>query len=90
MACVALHPSGFKANYMDLSRGSAGMLSGVGNTLASVASYGGPLAVGFILETSGSWPTVFGAVCAVNVLAAGVYGCFSRVTPLDDGPAKDL
>ncbi|KAH8060232.1 hypothetical protein JL722_5198 [Aureococcus anophagefferens] len=39
LAFISLHPSGFKANYMDAaSRDAAGFVSGVGNTVGSAAS----------------------------------------------------
>jgi sugar phosphate permease len=83
MGFVALHPSGFKANYMDLTLYSSGLLSGLGNTLASVASYVGPLVVGYILQTSQSWPLVFVTVSCVNVVAALGFLMFSSVQPVD-------
>jgi sugar phosphate permease len=83
MAFVGLHPSGFKANYMDLSVRSSGLISGLGNTLASVASFVGPLVVGYLLEKTGSWPLVFGIVACINVAAALVFGSLSSITPVD-------
>ena len=68
---------------MDLSEHSAGMLSGVGNTVASVASYAGPLVVGAVLERHRSWPRVFAVVVGVNAAAALFYGCCARAEPLD-------
>eukprot|EP00755_Sulcionema_specki_P008914 Sspe_Gene.6113::Locus_2048_Transcript_1_1_Confidence_1.000_Length_1217::g.6113::m.6113 len=45
-----LCPSGFKANYLDITVKYVGVVSGIGNTLGTVSSYLGPLLVGYILE----------------------------------------
>ena len=50
MGFIGLHPSGFKANYMDLSLHSSGLLSGMGNTMASLAAFVAPLVVGHVLK----------------------------------------
>jgi len=70
---MALHPSGFKANYMDVTTRSGGLVSGVGNTIASVASSMGPLWVSQLRQATGSWEPVFRSVACVNLLAALVF-----------------
>ena len=50
LGATALHPLGFKANYLDVvSPASAGLVSGVGNTLASAASWAAPQVAGALL-----------------------------------------
>jgi cyanate permease len=83
MGACALHPSGFKANYMDVSLHSSGIVSGVGNTMASVASFVGPFVVAFILRHSNSWHPVFVSVAVVNLVAAVCFGLCSTATPVD-------
>jgi hypothetical protein len=90
-AFVSLHPSGFKANYLDaVSAHRSGLASGVGNTLASLASFVGQLAVGWMLDSSsggyGSWTPVFLSVAACNTLAAAAFGVLSTASPVDSGP----
>merc|ERR1712217_899957 len=51
----ALHPSGFKANYMDVTLTRGGLVSGVGNTIASIASSAGPLIVARSHAMTGGW-----------------------------------
>ena len=82
---AALHPSGFKANYLDVARGvrGSGFCSGLGNTLASLASFLSPLVVGRLLSTSESWAPVFGAIAATNLAAAAAFGALSTTTPID-------
>jgi sugar phosphate permease len=86
---VALHPSGFKANYLDaVSPTHSGFVSGVGNTIASAASFGGPIVVGHILKEYRSWQLVFAVVAAANLCAAIVFGTLSTATPVDTLPAQ--
>ena len=46
----AMHGSGFKANYQDLTSKHCGGLTGVGNTVATLASTLGPLATAHVLH----------------------------------------
>lgn len=87
MGLVGLHPSGFKANYMDLSVRSSGLISGLGNTIASISSFIGPLAVGALLAKQQSWPLVFATVASVNVIAAIIFGTLSSTEPVDASPS---
>ena len=82
MAFAALHPSGFKTNYMDVTRHNSGALSGVGNTVATAASYAGPIIVDRLRDSRG-WPAVFSVVAGVNLVAAAFFGLASTATPLD-------
>jgi MFS family permease len=85
MGACALHPSGFKANYMDVSLHNSGIVSGVGNTLASVASFVGPFVVAGILHHYNSWYLVFLSVAVANLLAAAFFGLCSTTIPVDGG-----
>lgn len=87
MGLVGLHPSGFKANYMDLSVRSSGLISGLGNTIASISSFVGPLVVGALLARQQSWPLVFATVASVNVIAAVIFGTLSSTEPVDASPS---
>lgn len=82
-AFTALHPAGFKANYMDISLFSGGLVSGVGNTLASLASFVFPLIVSHVLQRYESWALVFALVSIIHLCAAGVFGTLSGVEPID-------
>ena len=75
----ALHSSGYKASYLDVggSRHS-GTLAGLGNTVASVASYLGPRLAGVVLSSAGvhdagAWRTIFAMTALVNVAGACVF-----------------
>eukprot|EP00965_Chrysotila_dentata_P208317 6184625-Pleurochrysis_carterae.AAC.1 len=82
-AFAALHPAGFKANYMDIARTSSGVVSGLGNTFASLSSYVGPLLVAWLLRAFPSWLPVFATIASVNLAAATVFASFSTTTPVD-------
>lgn len=82
-AFTALHPAGFKANYMDISLFSGGLVSGIGNTLASLASFAFPLIVSHVLQHYGSWSLVFILVAIIHLLGACVFGTLSSVEPID-------
>eukprot|EP00930_Biecheleria_cincta_P024637 TRINITY_DN17620_c0_g1_i1.p1 TRINITY_DN17620_c0_g1~~TRINITY_DN17620_c0_g1_i1.p1 ORF type:complete len:464 (+),score=58.91 TRINITY_DN17620_c0_g1_i1:45-1394(+) len=82
-AFTALHPAGFKANYMDISLFSTGLVSGVGNTLASLASFAFPLIVAHVLQHYESWALVFMLVAIIHLSAACAFGTLSSVEPID-------
>uniref|UniRef100_A0A7S3BMG8 Major facilitator superfamily (MFS) profile domain-containing protein n=1 Tax=Haptolina ericina TaxID=156174 RepID=A0A7S3BMG8_9EUKA len=84
LSFVSLHPSGFKANYLDaVSASNSGFISGVGNTLASGASFAGPIVVGHLLERYHNWSLVFGLVALTNLFAAAVFATLSTGSPVD-------
>jgi len=80
---MALHPSGFKANYMDVTTHHSGLVSGIGNTIASVASSVGPLWVSQVRESAGHWAPVFHSVASMNLLAALVFCTLSSTRPIE-------
>ena len=83
MGFAALHPSGFKANYMDVTLYNSGVTSGLGNTIGSVASFGGPYLVAWILKQYASWSLIFLSVAGTNLVAAALFGLFSTAEPID-------
>lgn len=84
LGAMAFHPSGFKANYMDVSSTSGGLISGIGNTVASAASSIGPLVVAHLNESSGSWRMSFTSVAVLDIAAAGVFFAFASTTPIEN------
>lgn len=82
-AFVALHPAGFKANYMDVTSASAGAVTGIGNTFASLASFAGPHLVAYVLRRYGSWAPVFAMLAMLQLLAGAGFLLFSTTTPVD-------
>uniref|UniRef100_A0A7S2Q4Q5 Major facilitator superfamily (MFS) profile domain-containing protein n=1 Tax=Zooxanthella nutricula TaxID=1333877 RepID=A0A7S2Q4Q5_9DINO len=79
----ALHPSGFKANYLDVTTSRGGLISGAGNTIASVASSVGPPAVARIRQGAGSFAPAFSVVAWLCLAAALVFSTLSSATPIE-------
>lgn len=65
-----LAPSGFKANYLDITEEYVGIISGYGNTLGTVASWAGPKLVAALLLHFGSWDIVLLVVASSNIFAS--------------------
>eukprot|EP00928_Gymnodinium_smaydae_P096856 TRINITY_DN8638_c2_g1_i1.p1 TRINITY_DN8638_c2_g1~~TRINITY_DN8638_c2_g1_i1.p1 ORF type:complete len:454 (-),score=32.39 TRINITY_DN8638_c2_g1_i1:276-1637(-) len=91
-AAFGLAPSGFKANYLDITEQYVGVISGYGNTLGTIASFFQPKLIAFILDSTGatketsatgSWALVLGAVALINVLALVFYASFATVSPIE-------
>lgn len=78
-----LAPAGFKSNYLDVTVKHVGLVSGIGNSLGTVSSYGGPLIIAFILQTYNSWNKVFAIMAVANILACCVFLMFGQVVPVD-------
>ena len=76
---------------MDVTRSATGVVTGVGNTLASLAAFVGPVVVGLLLQRFGSWAPSFCAIATLQLLAALAFARFSTATPVDEGkPSADL
>merc|ERR1719215_39422 len=72
-AFFGFSPSGFKANYLDITEKYVGSISGIGNALATVASWVGPQLIALLLSRFHSWDLVLAAVALSNLMAAAVY-----------------
>jgi len=80
---AALHPSGFKANYMDVTSSSGGLVSGVGNTLASIASFAAAAIIGRLLSAYGSWALVLSLIALGNLVATLAFASLSVAAAID-------
>jgi ACS family sodium-dependent inorganic phosphate cotransporter len=78
-----LSPSGFKANYLDVTELYVGVVSGYGNTLGTCASFFGPQIVGFFLKGNGGWDAALASIAAVSLISSGVFVSFCTVTPVE-------
>ncbi|CAK0837666.1 unnamed protein product [Prorocentrum cordatum] len=89
---LALHPSGFKANYMDVTTSRGGLVSGIGNTIGSLGSTAGPLVVAHLRDVTGGWTAAFQSVSLLSVAAAVLFSTMSSTVPIeaDEVPAKDV
>ena len=85
LAFAALHPAGFKANYMDVTTAHSGVVSGIGNTIASVAPSVGPLlVVQMRMQNEGRWDMPFASVALLNLFAALVFCACSSTVPIEE------
>jgi cyanate permease len=86
-----LAPSGFKANYLDVTELYVGVVSGYGNTLGTCATFFGPQIVGFFLKGNGGWDAAFAMQTAVCLISSAIFVSFCTVTPVerDDDSKKE-
>lgn len=85
--CLGLSAAalGWNASYSDLSQRSAGMLMGVGNTLATLPTLISPHMTAIILtKTTLGWSGVFSILAGFNIFAAGFYFWYMQCKNLDD------
>ena len=78
-----LAPSGFKANYLDITIKYVGIIAGYGNTLGTVASWAGPQIVAALLQRFESWDLVLATVAASNAAATLNYVLRATVDVID-------
>jgi sugar phosphate permease len=92
LCCVqglaTLQGLGFGASYLDISKYNGGLVTGVGNTIATGASYLAPAFAGWVLpndHTTGpeSWRQLFFAFAVSNLIGLVLYVPFISVIPLD-------
>lgn len=89
-AAQAFHAGGYYANYLDLTRNYAGMLTGIGNTIASTAGIIVPRFVAFNLQDGrGNWMPVMVAMLVLNIAAMAMCAKFMSTECLDDAIATD-
>jgi len=90
-ASQAMHAGGYFANYLDLSRDHVGMLTGLGNTLASIAGVATPKFVAFNLHYSKyPWRVIGAAGACLNLLAILLVSKFMSTHCLDAEPASPV
>jgi len=82
-AFFGLSPSGFKANYLDITEKYVGIIAGYGNTLGTVASWAGPQIVAGLLQRFESWDLVLATVAASNAAATLNYVLRATVDVID-------
>jgi len=98
LCCVqglsTLQGLGFGANYLDISKHHSGLVTGVGNTVATGASYAAPVFASWLLAGGHqkaqshiemeSWRRLFLAFSISNVLGLALYFPFCSTTPVDE------
>jgi sugar phosphate permease len=67
----------FGVNHLDIGPKYAGTLMGITNTAATIPGIFGPIAVGYILTSTGSWTGVFLMIAAVNMFGLLIWNLFA-------------
>lgn len=73
VSATSLGQAGFVANMSDIAPRQAGQMFGLCNTFGSFAGILGVVAVGFIVEATGSYVPVFQATAAMYVVGVVVW-----------------
>lgn len=83
-ACIGLAPNGFKSNYLDVTEQYVGVVSGAGNSLATLSSWASPLFVTWLLKNfAGRWDLVHISLFTVNIIASLNFVLCSTTTPIE-------
>ncbi|XP_045689644.1 solute carrier family 17 member 9 [Phyllostomus hastatus] len=83
--------SGISVNIQDLAPSCAGVLFGVANTAGALAGVVGVGLGGYLIETTGSWASLFHLVAAISSLGLCSFLLFGKAQRVDLGPAhQDL
>ncbi|EFJ49564.1 hypothetical protein VOLCADRAFT_59482 [Volvox carteri f. nagariensis] len=82
----ALTLGGVSASHLDVAPRNAGLVFGAGNTAATLAGLVSVPVTGYVLQTTGSWPLVFGITALHYVAGAVAWTIWSGDKPLpEDG-----
>ncbi|KXZ55720.1 hypothetical protein GPECTOR_2g1270 [Gonium pectorale] len=82
----ALTLGGVSASHLDVAPRNAGLVFGAGNTAATLAGLLSVPFTGYLLQTTGSWPLVFGITAFHYVAGAVVWALWCGDRPLpEDG-----
>ncbi|XP_054946583.1 voltage-gated purine nucleotide uniporter SLC17A9 isoform X1 [Physeter macrocephalus] len=81
--------SGISVNIQDLAPSCAGFLFGVANTAGALAGVVGVCLGGYLIETTGSWTSVFNLVAAISSLGLCTFLVFGKAQRVDLSPAHE-
>lgn len=82
-AFFGVAPVGFKSNYLDVTERFVGVVSGIGNTLGTGASYCGPIFVAQLLQHFGGWDAALLSITVINIIAAINFVRSVQVVPIE-------
>lgn len=86
----ALTLGGVSVSHLDIAPRHAGVIFGAGNTAATLAGLISVPFTGFLLQTTGSWPLVFGITAAHYLLGAVLWSLWVGDKPLpEDNEGKE-
>jgi MFS transporter, ACS family, solute carrier family 17 (sodium-dependent inorganic phosphate cotransporter), member 9 len=76
VACCSFHNAGIMVNPQDLAPKYAGSVFGVMNTVGALPGFVGVKFVGYMLETTKSWPLVFNQTACICFFGYLIYFLF--------------
>ena len=76
--------SGYATNHLDIAPKYAGALLGITNTVATIPGVVGVALTGWLVETTGSYDSVFVMVACVNLVGVAVWLLFAKAEQLVD------
>lgn len=82
LALYSFSASGFHSYLQDVSKGNAGVVFGITNSVSIAAGIFGNLLTGLVLEASGSYSSVFVLFAALNVSAAALFATATSEAPV--------
>ncbi|KAG2453915.1 hypothetical protein HYH02_002118 [Chlamydomonas schloesseri] len=87
----ALTLGGVSASHLDIAPRNAGLVFGAGNTAATLAGLVSVPVTGYLLQTTGSWPLVFGITAFHYVAGAVLWAAWAgdRQLPEDGAPVAN-
>lgn len=88
-ASLPFSHSGISVNIQDLAPSCAGFLFGVANTAGALAGVVGVCLGGYLIETTGSWTSVFNLVAAISSLGLCTFLVFGQAKRVDLSPAHE-
>jgi ACS family sodium-dependent inorganic phosphate cotransporter len=85
---ATLQGSGFGQSYSEVSRHYVGLVTGVGNTVATIASFFAPVFASSIIPKESpagpeAWQNLFLSFASANLVGLVIYSSFCSVTPVD-------
>ncbi|XP_006873416.1 PREDICTED: solute carrier family 17 member 9 [Chrysochloris asiatica] len=81
--------SGISVNIQDLAPSCAGFLFGVANTAGALAGVVGVYLGGYLMETTGSWTSLFNLVAIVSILGLCTFLVFGEAQRVDLNPTHE-
>uniref|UniRef100_A0ABI7WAI6 Solute carrier family 17 member 9 n=1 Tax=Felis catus TaxID=9685 RepID=A0ABI7WAI6_FELCA len=81
--------SGISVNIQDLAPSCAGFLFGVANTAGALAGVVGVCLGGYLIETTGSWTSMFSLVAAISSLGLCIFLLFGEAQRVDLSPTHE-
>ncbi|XP_015452693.1 solute carrier family 17 member 9 isoform X5 [Pteropus alecto] len=81
--------SGVSVNIQDLAPSCAGVLFGVANTAGALAGVVGVGLSGYLIESTGSWTSMFNLVAAISSLGLCTFLLFGKAQRVDLSPSRE-